>query len=332
MPCSVIIPAYNCESTILLCLNALRNQSIDGFEVIVVDDGSQDQTTKICKSFVNKSKKKFELTILKQKNSGPAKARNKGARIAKHSILIFTDSDCLPNENWLEEMLIPFSDKSVDGVAGSYLTINNERLIARYVGYEIDLRHQKMKKLDYVDFVGTFSAAYRKNRFDIIGGFDESFPFASGEDTDFSFRFSSLGYKIKFNYGAKVGHYHPDTLMKYLRQKFFRGKSSVKLYYKNSKKVIKGDSYTPRTTLIQLLLTPITLFFLISSIFYSSHFIFFVLALTSLTLIVFPTALKMSRYEFIFLFLHPFIVIMRDISIIFGFLSGLFSSLKFSNH
>jgi len=100
---SVIIPVYNAEKLIADCLIALLNQNIDfsKYEIIVVDDGSSDNTAKIVEIF-----KDVQLII--QKNRGPAAARNEGVRHAKGDIVVFTDSDCIPNKNWIEQMIMPF--------------------------------------------------------------------------------------------------------------------------------------------------------------------------------------------------------------------------------
>jgi glycosyltransferase involved in cell wall biosynthesis len=89
---SVIVPAYNAESTIGKCLDALERQNIprDEYEVIVVDDGSTDNMPGIVK--------RFPVKYISQQNKGPASARNRGAGEAKGEIILFTDSDCVPRE------------------------------------------------------------------------------------------------------------------------------------------------------------------------------------------------------------------------------------------
>ena len=86
---SLIIPAYNSEKTIPLCLDAALNQRIskDKYEIIVVDDGSIDNTANIVSKYDS-------VKLIRQSNHGPATARNRGAQEAQGGILIFTDSDC----------------------------------------------------------------------------------------------------------------------------------------------------------------------------------------------------------------------------------------------
>ncbi|GAH56283.1 unnamed protein product [marine sediment metagenome] len=131
---SIIIPAYNAEKTIKECLSSFTNQSMsrNKYEIIVVDDGSTDRTCEIAK--------KYKVNIISQKNSGPAVARNRGAQEARGNILIFTDSDCIADKFFIENMVSPFSDSEVVGVQGCYKS-KQRKIIARFIQIEIEKRH-----------------------------------------------------------------------------------------------------------------------------------------------------------------------------------------------
>lgn len=101
---SVIIPSYNDADVLEKCLKHLSLQKEKNFEVIVVDDGSKDDTQKILGSW-KKKKYPFLLHTLKQKNQGAGVARNTGMKKAKEEIVIFLDADILVSENWLSEHL-----------------------------------------------------------------------------------------------------------------------------------------------------------------------------------------------------------------------------------
>ncbi len=241
---SVVMPAYNASRTIRECLEAITSQDFaQGYEVIVVNDGSTDNTAEIVRGFGN-------VKLISQENAGPASARNNGAKNAKGSIVVFIDSDCIAQPNFLKEISRPFSDADVSGVQGAYLC-RNKQLMERFGQLEIEQRYERMKKRRFIDFMGSYAAAYGKNVFLEFGGFDESFPVASGEDTDLSFRISSAGHKFVFNPKANVYHFHPDSLRKYLRVKFFRGYWRVLVYRKHKKKVL-ADAYTSQTIKAQV--------------------------------------------------------------------------------
>lgn len=257
MSVSVIIPCYNAERTILRTLEALDNQTVKGFEVILADDGSKDRTVSVAKSFKPKN---FKLIVLAEKHAGPAAQRNRGAEKAKGGVLLFTDSDCVPDKDWIKEMARPFQDKNIVGVSGTYRTLNNDKLIARFEGYEIAKRHERLARQKYIDFIGSFSAGYRKNIFKTFGGFSSDFKRADAEDPELSFKIAKAGYKMVFNPKAAVAHPHVSTLKKFWNQKFSRGYWRVLLYKKHPEKM-RGDSYTGKEVPASIALLLLILFF-----------------------------------------------------------------------
>ncbi len=232
---SVIVPAYNEEERLGRLLEALQNQETGDFEVIVVDDGSGDRTLEVARN--------SKARVFSNPHKGPAWQRNFGAKQAKGEIIVFTDADCVPPRQWLGEMVAPFRNREIAGVSGTYRTLNSGSALARFEGYEIENRHRRMAARRYIDFVSTFSAAYRRDAFLKAGGFDASFPTSSGEDTELSFRLSEMGYKMVLNPAAWVWHPHVSALGPYVRQKFGRAYWRVLLYRKHPEKVA-GDSYT----------------------------------------------------------------------------------------
>lgn len=246
MAFSIIVPAYNAEATIKSCIQALLSQSVDAdlYEVIVVDDGSKDATAEIIRS--------FPVEYHFQENQGPAAARNKGAWLAKGDIILFTDSDCVPDRFWLEKMTAPFSENTdISGVKGAYKT-RQKSLTARFAQAEFEDRFSLLKKSQYIDMVDTYSAAFKRSVFLDAGGFDPYFPVANNEDTELSYRLVSQHHLLVFNPEAFVYHTHPDTLKKYLRIKFWRGYWRLVVYARFPGKAIK-DTYTPKVIKIQTL-------------------------------------------------------------------------------
>jgi len=323
MKISVIIPAYNAHKTIQKCLEGVLSQKTNNeYEVIVVDDGSSDDTVKIIE--------KFPVRLIKQKHQGPAKARNLGAKKSKGNIIIFTDSDCIPPENWLKELTKPFSDSEIVGVSGTYKTKNKEKILARLEGYQIEERHEKMKMMDKIDFVGTFNCAYRKNIFFKYGGFNTKFKTSSGEDPDLSFKIYKGGYKIIFQPTAFVYHYHVDSLTKYLKQKFWRAYWRILLYSRHRDKIM-GDSYTSKSLLSQVLFTGFFVLFLVLSLF-NQIFIFGTLLFLSIFFLSNLGSLIFlwKKEKILFLFAIP-ILFLRNLACIFGVLYGVLRFRKILN-
>jgi len=97
---SVIVPTYNRPRQLARCLEALSAARDETFEVIVIDDGSPEPMEAITHAFADR----LDITCLRQKNTGPAGARNAGARVARAPILAFTDDDCRPEPDWLNKI------------------------------------------------------------------------------------------------------------------------------------------------------------------------------------------------------------------------------------
>ena len=98
---SVIVPVYNCEKYIEACVNSVLNQTFADFEIILVDDGSPDDSGKLCDQLAEKNNK---IVVLHQKNQGQAAARNNGVKIARGEWLNFLDSDDLIHPQMLERL------------------------------------------------------------------------------------------------------------------------------------------------------------------------------------------------------------------------------------
>jgi lipopolysaccharide/colanic/teichoic acid biosynthesis glycosyltransferase/GT2 family glycosyltransferase len=241
---SVIVPVYNGEDTLGACLAALRAQSLapDRYEIIVVDDGSTDRTVDVARE--------YGVRTICQAHAGPAAARNRGARAAGGDILLFTDADCWPAPDWVERMAEPLNDGDVVGAKGVYRT-RQKGLVARFVQCEYEFKYARLARHRYIDFVDTYSAAYRRDLFLANGGFDETFTTASVEDQELSFRLARKGYRLAFAPQAIVFHRHDRTLGEYWRRKFGIGYWKALLLRWHPERAVQ-DAHTPQALKIEI--------------------------------------------------------------------------------
>jgi len=226
MNLSVIVPAFNAETTLPALLESLSDQSFRDFEIIVIDDASRDRTSQIAISY----KCKF---ISLPENQGPAFCRNIGAQNAKGRILVFTDSDCRADRTWLENIDKFFSQNDGEAIMGRVVLMPSTLLgdsisalgfpAGGAIGFE---RIWRVDQYGFTDSLSSCNCAIRKDNFDKVGGFDTSFPYPGGEDSLLAHSLRRMNYKIKYYPSALVYHDARDSLPGFLKWQFRRGISS----------------------------------------------------------------------------------------------------------
>jgi GT2 family glycosyltransferase len=188
--------------------------------------------------------------VVSQSGAGPAAARNLGAQVARGELLAFTDADCLPEPDWLAALLAALDDPRVAGARGCYHSRQPE-LVARFVQQEYRSKYDALAPGQPIDFVDTYSCAYRRDVFLAAGGFDGGFPAPSVEDQEFSFRLAEAGHRLVFAPGAVVAHWHDRTLGEFLRRKFWIGHWKVRLLRRHPGRALR-DSHTPFSQRLQV--------------------------------------------------------------------------------
>lgn len=213
MRCSVIIPARNAQRTIGDCILAVLGQTVprDQYEVVVVDDGSIDRTILVAR--------RSGAKIIARPALGPGAARNAGAKATDADVLVFLDPDCVPRVDWLAQMLAPFDDPRVAGVRGACLT-HQKGLLPRLIQAEYDDSYRRMERKGAIDVVEGFSAAYRRDGFLAVGGFDPSFVAAG--DVDLSYRMAARG-RLVFAPKAIVYRDHGTSFQRYVERNLREG-------------------------------------------------------------------------------------------------------------
>jgi GT2 family glycosyltransferase len=319
---SVIIPAHNAEKTILSCLDALKHQTAppDSYEIIVVDDGSGDKTHSIVSN-------NNDVRLFKQENFGPSAARNLGLQNALGEITLFTDADCAPVPDWIEHMSTPFENEQIVGVKGTYLTRQQE-VVARFVQLEYEDKYDRMRQDEYIDFIDTHSAGYRREVLLANEGFDPTFPVASTEDQELSFRLARQGYKMVFVPEAKVYHLeHPSNFREYWRKKFNIGYWKVVVHKHHPDKLWR-DSHTPQMLKLQILLVGFMLLFLLAGVIWMPFVWASALMGLVFLLSTIPFMVKAWPKDRIVALASPGLLFLRALALGTGFASGLLFNLR----
>lgn len=112
---SVIVPVYNAQEHLSDCVDSLLNQSLksDLYEIILLNDGSKDQSAKICEKY---AKKYSNIVFIDKKNEGVSKTRNQGIQIAKGDFVAFVDNDDLVEPDYLATLYQSIMQSNADAV------------------------------------------------------------------------------------------------------------------------------------------------------------------------------------------------------------------------
>jgi len=320
MSVSIIVPTFNGASRIGNCLDALVKQTAGrDAEILVVSDGSTDNTADVVARYSG-------VHLITQSNAGPAVARNRGALEARGTIILFTDDDCVPMPEWLAAMIEPFKDPSVVGVKGVYRT-RQRRLVARFVQIEYEDKYRLMSDVPHIDFIDTYSAGFRRDRFVEMNGYDTSFPVACAEDVELSYRMSVRGWTMKFVPSAIVYHTHPDTLWSYLNKKYKFAFWRVLAVRKNPSKSLK-DSHTPQLMKLQLLFAPLLLLAVFGDLFLHPKISATLLVCTAFLVSTLPFAWRAAVKDPIVGLLSPVLLAARACAQLLGLTAGLIYVLR----
>jgi cellulose synthase/poly-beta-1,6-N-acetylglucosamine synthase-like glycosyltransferase len=320
MSVSIIIPTFNGASRIGNCVDALLKQTVGrDAEILVVNDGSTDNTADVVARYSG-------VRCITQLNSGPAAARNRGTLEARGTIILFTDDDCVPMSDWLTAMTEPFRDPDVIGVKGIYST-RQKSLVARFVQIEYEDKYRLMAGCPSIDFIDTYSAGFRRDRFLEMNGYDTSFPLACAEDVELSYRMYARGWTMKFVPTAIVYHSHPDTLWRYLRKKYKFAFWRVLAVRKNPNKAMK-DSHTPQLMKVQLLFVPVLLVAIFFDLVVRSKIPASLLVCAAFLVSTLPFALRAVAKDPIVGLLSPVLLAARACAQLLGVTAGLIYILR----
>lgn len=221
---AVIVPAKAMPQKLKECIGSILNLGYPDLEVIVVDDGLEKEALGVLDSF------KGRVKVLKSDSCGPSAARNLAARYTAKEYIAFTDSDCIVDRGWLEELTRGFREYPQAAACGGIQKLPEDStgfekkvfLFMRKAGLITDyIRKAKHSRIYEVNHNPSCNVMYRREIYLKEGGFLEGL--WPGEDVEFDYRLKKKGYKLFFNPDAVVYHYKPKTWNSFLRMMYRYG-------------------------------------------------------------------------------------------------------------
>ena len=225
---TVVVPTFGRPESLGRCLAALAAQTLprELFEVVVCDDGSPVPAAPTVKRFAER----MAVSVVVRSRSGPAAARNEGARHARGQILAFTDDDCVPAPDWLELLLERTRRHPGHMIGGSIINLLPDDPYATATQLIMSCVYDYYSRsVEGHRFFSTTNLAVPVSRFWLLGGFSERFPRAAGEDYDLCARWEEAGFPNEYAPEVEVGHAHGHTLASFWRQHFGYGRALLRV-------------------------------------------------------------------------------------------------------
>ena len=213
---SVIIPNRNGGATLGKCLEAALASRYDNFEVVVVDDASQDNSIAVIAQYPCK------LVRLAQ-HGGAALARNMGAQHARGDLFFFTDADCLLQNDSLALAVSTLATEGAEAIVGGTYTLApyDRRFCSRF--QSVFINYSETRHAPAADYIATHALAISADSFRRHQGFAES-PLPILEDVEFSHRLRRAGCRLVMNPAIQVQHMFDYSLLRSMRNAYVKSK------------------------------------------------------------------------------------------------------------
>jgi cellulose synthase/poly-beta-1,6-N-acetylglucosamine synthase-like glycosyltransferase len=217
---SVVVCSFNGARTIRECLEGLMKLDYPNYEVIVVDDGSTDDTAEIARQ--------YPFRLIRTENRGLSSARNTGFEAATGEIVAYIDDDAYPDPHWLTYLANTFMTTNHAGAGGPNLPPPGDGRIADCVAVAPGGPIHVLTSDREAEHIPGCNMAFRKAALEAVGGFDTTFRVA-GDDVDICWRLQQRGWTLGFNPAAVVWHHRRNSIRTYLRQQWGYGKAEALL-------------------------------------------------------------------------------------------------------
>lgn len=257
---SVVIPTYDRPVQLGACLEALAASRLprERFEVVVVDDGGRAPLDQVVDRYTGS----MDVRLERQENRGPAAARNRGAKLARGAWLAFIDDDCVAEAGWLSTLVRRaethpghmIGGRTVNGLERNPFSAASQHLVSYLYRYSW---HSDGGR-PWGGFFASNNLAVPAPEFRRLGGFDEGFPLAAGEDRDFCSRWSEHGLPVHYAPDALVYHRHPLTAPGFFRQHWNYGRGAFHFHRARARRGSGPVRFEPLSFYVGLLRFPFT--------------------------------------------------------------------------
>lgn len=213
---SVVVCSFNGGRVIRDCMEGLLRLEYPNFEVIVVDDGSTDNTAEIVRE--------YPFKLIRTENRGLGSARNTGMRAADGEVIAYTDDDARPDPHWLTYLALTFMTTDHAGAGGPNIAPRGDGRIADCVANAPGGPVHVLLSDTVAEHIPGCNSAYRKACLEEIGGWDPKYR-AAGDDVDVCWRLQQRGWTIGFSPAAMVWHHRRNSVKTYWKQQIGYGKA-----------------------------------------------------------------------------------------------------------
>ncbi len=266
---SIVTPTYNRKDELIHLIESIQMQSLSSeyFEMIISDDGSTDGTAEKVKEWQKEIS--FKLLYISQKNLGPGAARNNGVNNSNGELIVFIDSDCEADIDWLKNIFNSYKNNEFDAFGGPDLAKKSFLPIQRAINFSMTsflttggIRgHNKNMVAKF--YPRSHNMGVKRKIFDKVGGFGS---LRHGQDIELSNRIINENTQVKLLENVIVYHRRRTTLMQFFRQVFNWGVARINLS-KIDEKMLQIIHFLPS------LATLFTILVFIGYVFYPIFFI-----------------------------------------------------------
>lgn len=288
---SIIVPCYNESLTLENCIRSLSKQTYHRYEIIIVDDGSKDNTLEVANKLRLNNPR---ITVLTKVNGGKASALNYGIKHSRGKIVVSLDADSIFLNDTLTRLVAPFNNPDVAAVGGNIKVSNRGKMITKNQALEyisgLNIQRRTFAHLGCMQIISGAIGAFRKDRLLEVGGYSMD---TIVEDMDVTVTLARMGHKIEYIGEAVAYTEAPENSYDFFKQRYrwiyggfeVLNKHKDLLFSSKSGRIgMIGLPYIITSLLIDILVTFLLFFMLLRVLFYNDSYDLLPLLITVLML------------------------------------------------